>query len=49
MAKNLSTPNNNRFWKESNKKKMVNMVILSIDQISVNYPYDEPVCAIIKT
>ena len=29
-GKNLSTPQNNKFWKESNKKKMTNYVLLSL-------------------
>ncbi len=36
-AKSLSTPSNNKFWKESNKKKLNNMILFSIEQISVNY------------
>lgn len=36
-AKNLSTPNNNNFWKESNKKKLLNTILLSISQMSVSY------------
>lgn len=48
-AKNLSTPNNNNFWKESSKKKLLNTVLLSVEQISVAYEKDDPVCVTIKT
>ena len=48
-AKNLSTPANNKFWKESNKKKLVNTLLLSFSQFSVNYECDEPISMVVKT
>lgn len=48
-AKSLSTPNNNKFWKESNKKKLINTILLSVEQISVSYEKNEPVCIVVKS
>ena len=36
-AKNLSTPLNNKFWKDNIKKKTLNSATLGIQQISVIY------------
>lgn len=39
-AKNLSLPHNNKFWKESNKKKYANPILLHISQACAYYAID---------
>jgi hypothetical protein len=48
-AKNLSTPLNNKFWKETLKKKTLNSALLSIDQVSVMRKRDDSLSVVIKT
>lgn len=36
-AKSLSTPNNNKFWKDTDRKKLANSILLSLEQLSIEY------------
>lgn len=49
-AKNLSTPSNNKMWKEGIKNKnMATQFLIIFDQFSVKCQDDIPVCLSLKT